>query len=52
MAHKFDMPDVVACHGTPLDFIAFFGIFAYMIDDPFMSELLYLQQSFANYVSY
>ena len=44
-----NISDVTASYGTPFDFIAFLSIFIHY-NWPFMSELLYLYQTFTNYV--
>ena len=45
------MPDVTASYGNPFDFITFSGILIHYYW-PFMSELLFLHQTFTNYISY
>ena len=57
------MPDVAASYGRLFDFFCFFGVFSYIIDEnsflgifihnwwEFVSEVLYLQQTFIEYVS-
>ena len=45
-----DMPDVAASYGTPLDSIAFLGIFI-LNWRPYIFELLYLHQTFTDCVT-
>ena len=44
------IPDMTASLVTPFDFIAFLGLLIHYLG-PFMSELLYLHQTFTDYMS-
>ena len=44
------MQDVTASYGMPFDFIVFLSIFVHFCR-PFMSELLYLHQTFTDCIS-
>ena len=43
------MSEVTASYGTPVDFIEFLNIFIHF-RRPFMSELLFLYQTFTEYI--
>ena len=50
LTKKSSRPGVTASYGTPLDFVVFLRIFMYNWQ-PFMSEVLYLHQTFTDCVS-
>ena len=50
--HSFwcmDMPDVTVCYGTTLDLVVFERFYIYNLRW-FMSDVLYLHQTFTDYV--
>ena len=44
------MLDVTTSYERPFDFIAFLGVFSYIIDELLISEVFYLHQTFIDYV--
>ena len=45
------MLDMTARYVSPIDFIVFFGVFSYIIDNKIMPEVLYLHQTFKDCMS-